>query len=221
MENIKFKLDEETIEIVLEKKKIKRLYLKVKKDGTILISAPVNASMDYIMDFLDSRKKWLKDKLQHVSGIRDKNRKVYFLGEEIDHTYTYSVEYSILFRDKILMLTGPQWNDEIFEHMKTAWYKQQARRILPEIAREVVMKYNFPQDVVFNVRKMKSRLGTCYSNRRMINLNSELIKMEIPVIEFIILHELCHLKQPNHGKRFYNLLTMLMPDWKKRKKRIF
>ncbi len=221
METIKFKLNEETIEILLEKKKIKRLYLKVKKDGTILISAPANASMDYIMDFLDSRKNWLKEKLQHVTCIKDKNRKVYFLGETIDHTYTYSSGYSVLFRDKILMFTGPKWDDEIFEYLKTAWYKQQARRILPEIAREVAMKYNFPQDVVFNVRKMKSRLGTCYSNRRMINLNSELIKMEIPVIEFIILHELCHIKHTNHGKGFYDLLTQLMPDWQERKKRIF
>ena len=221
MDSINFNIDGKDIEILIQRKKIKRLYLKVKKEGTILVSAPFKADMSYILDFLDRKKQWLKSKISQVHEQKQKNNKVFFMGEELDYVYVPAFEFSVFYEDDELIFTGPEWDDDIFNYMKSAWYKQQARRILPEIAREVVVKYNFPQDIVIKVRKMKARLGTCYSQRKLINLNTELIKMEIPVIEFVILHELCHIVHADHGKGFYELLTRLMPDWKERKKRIF
>jgi len=63
------------------------------------------------------------------------------------------------------------------------------------------------------VRKMKSRWGTCRTNGR-IMLNTELIKKRQELIDAVIIHELCHLKHPNHGKEFYALLENLMPEYK-------
>ena len=66
---------------------------------------------------------------------------------------------------------------------------------------------------------MKKRWGSC-SKQGAIILNTELIKAPSHCIDYVILHEMCHLKYFNHGKAFYNLLVKIMPDWEKRKKRL-
>jgi hypothetical protein len=60
---------------------------------------------------------------------------------------------------------------------------------------------------------MKSRWGSC-SKKGIITLSTELIKLPDIYIEYVIIHELCHLKHHNHGKEYYNLLSELFPAWK-------
>ena len=67
------------------------------------------------------------------------------------------------------------------------------------------------------IRSMKSRWGSC-SRKGIITLSTELIKLPDIYIEYVIIHELCHLKHHNHGKEYYNLLSELFPDWKKVRK---
>ncbi|HCU21026.1 MAG TPA: M48 family peptidase, partial [Bacteroidales bacterium] len=61
------------------------------------------------------------------------------------------------------------------------------------------------------------RWGSC-SNKGKITLSSELIRLSDRYIEYVIVHELCHLKQHNHGPKYYGLLSELYPDWKRARK---
>jgi predicted metal-dependent hydrolase len=65
---------------------------------------------------------------------------------------------------------------------------------------------------------MKSRWGSCHREKKVIVLNSDLIKTPKYCIDYVMLHELIHFKHRYHDKEFYNFLTSLMPDWKQRKK---
>ena len=67
---------------------------------------------------------------------------------------------------------------------------------------------------------MKSRWGSCKASNQHINLNLELIMTPIQCIEYVIMHELCHLKFSKHTKEFYQFLSIMMPDWKQRKNRL-
>jgi predicted metal-dependent hydrolase len=94
-------------------------------------------------------------------------------------------------------------------------YKKEAMIVIPEIISNVLIKFESqqfnPGGIIF--RKMKRRWGSC-STKGIITLSTELIKLADIYIEYIILHELCHLKHHNHSVKFYKLLSQLCPDWK-------
>jgi predicted metal-dependent hydrolase len=101
------------------------------------------------------------------------------------------------------------------------WYRSHAKVILHKrldncysIARRVGIPY---PDIHF--RRMKKRWGSC-SNSGKVLLNTELAKAPVHCIDYVIMHELCHLKLPQHGPEFYKLISKLMPDWEKRKERL-
>jgi predicted metal-dependent hydrolase len=85
--------------------------------------------------------------------------------------------------------------------------------LYPLISRQGVP---FPE---IKVRKMKRRWGSCQTNG-CITLNLRLIQASIPYIDYVMIHELCHLVEPNHSRRFYALLDALLPDWRGRRERL-
>ncbi|MCK9351542.1 MAG: M48 family metallopeptidase [Candidatus Paceibacterota bacterium] len=66
------------------------------------------------------------------------------------------------------------------------------------------------------IKNMRSRLGSC-SSLRNLNFASKLFSYPPEVIDYVVVHELCHLKEMNHSKRFYDLIAQTIPDWKERK----
>jgi len=72
---------------------------------------------------------------------------------------------------------------------------------------------------VARFQKMEKRWGSC-SRKGTIVLNTELAKASVPCIDYVLFHELCHLKFPHHGKEFYGLLARFVPDWRNWKERL-
>jgi predicted metal-dependent hydrolase len=94
-------------------------------------------------------------------------------------------------------------------------YKTEAQVVFPLLFKTAIKKFeseNFtPEGLV--IRSMKRRWGSC-SNKGLVTLSTELIKLPDPYIEYVIVHELCHLKHHNHSTRYYELLSELYPEWK-------
>ena len=100
------------------------------------------------------------------------------------------------------------------------WLKNYARTILKEVTEEYhkpLSKYKIKLPEI-EIRKMKSRWGSCLRGNNKIIYNLNLIKAPICCVEYVALHELSHMKYKNHDERFYNFMTIFMPDWKERKK---
>ncbi len=102
--------------------------------------------------------------------------------------------------------------DEAFvKRLLYAWYKNEALRVLPLLFNEVIEKFEDqhfkPSGLV--IRTMKRRWGSC-SSRGIVTLSTELIKLPDRYIEYVIIHELCHLRHHNHGSGYYRLLVGAM-----------
>ena len=99
------------------------------------------------------------------------------------------------------------------------WLKEMQTGTFNQISREIhqiFKKYDVEYPII-KVRYMTSRWGSCQSKRGVITLNSKLIEAPRNCIEYVVLHEFTHFIHPNHSKKFYDFVAMLMPDWKERK----
>ena len=95
---------------------------------------------------------------------------------------------------------------------------EKAKIIYPEIMNELVEKTKLiPKS--YRIRDIKYAWGSC-STKKNITLSLKLAGKERPLIEYVILHELCHLKYMNHSKDFWNLVETYMPDYKERRKKL-
>jgi len=104
------------------------------------------------------------------------------------------------------------------EKLLKDWYRKHAKKRFENYLTESFLfmkKHGIPYPHLV-VQEMKTRWGSC-SNSGRITLNLNLIKHSSLCIQYVIVHELCHLKYHNHSKDFYNLLKKVMPDWEKRK----
>ncbi|MBI5416694.1 M48 family metallopeptidase [Candidatus Poribacteria bacterium] len=102
------------------------------------------------------------------------------------------------------------------------WYRSRAEQMFDVITKRChkhLEKYGIKLPGI-DVKVMKLRWGSCIHTKGRIGLNPELIKAPSHCIEYVIVHEMCHLKYSNHTKHFYNFLFLVMPDWKKRKARL-
>ena len=112
-------------------------------------------------------------------------------------------------------------NPLIIRAMLEGWFKFIARTKLTDKFREILMKY---KDYGFTptgfvVRTMKKRWGSC-SSKGKIAISYDLIRLDEVYTEYVIIHELCHLKHHNHSANYYKLLSEVYPDWKKVRKEL-
>jgi len=105
--------------------------------------------------------------------------------------------------------------------MLDQWYLNRAEHIIRERLAHCHRRAHsegIPHPPV-TIRKMRARWGSCSEQGR-LTLNLELIKAPKDCIDYVIMHELCHLKEHHHGRRFWRLLKKLMPDYEKRRQRL-
>jgi predicted metal-dependent hydrolase len=204
----------------------KTLAISILADSSVIIRAPYRTSGKTIASLVQSKELWI---LKHTERIRSQptinNRgfaegdRHLFRGVELELRIHYSGKRSCLFRsDKIEISTPDQPK---VERILKDGYKAEAYKVFPEVLKRILHEketYGF-RVTALRLRTMKSRWGSC-SRKGVITLNTELIKLEDKFLEYVILHELCHLRHHNHGTGFYVLLSELYPSWKETRKEL-
>lgn len=100
------------------------------------------------------------------------------------------------------------------------WYKEKAKQVLAEQISRVIQKTPWvTEPPPFTVRAMKKQWGNCSPKARLL-LNTHLVKASKECIDYVILHELYHLVEHNHSKRFYKMMEQEMPNWLKVKRKL-
>jgi hypothetical protein len=212
--------------VTIIKKNVKNITLKVKTSGEVFLIAPFNASDEHINYILQKKQRWIEKKVEffkdftpithkekeYVSGedfkYLGKNYRLKVIESEQEEVKLESEYLEVYIKDKSNTLKK--------EKLINDWYNQEAKSKFLEIIEEF-NKITKKEIKSVKIRKMKTRWGSCNTNKSYINLNLELIKKPKKCIEYVILHELTHLIHPNHSKSFYNYLTLHMPDWSERR----
>lgn len=226
----KIQYGSKVIEFDIEFKDRKTLGIAVLPTRQVHVKAPLDASIEKIKEKIRKRATWiLKQQSFFLSFHPLTPPKKYISGE----THLYQgrrYRLKIIQADKndvklkygqLQVYTDEIKNSQRIEYLVRNWYDRKARRKLNEYAAPWIDKfatYNVaPKEVV--IRRMPNRWGSCSPKGRIL-LNSELIKAPKGCIEYVIVHELCHLIYPNHTAQFIHLLTTQMPDWEKWKDRL-
>ena len=212
----------------VHRKKVKNINLRIKPNMEIYISVPMNLHRDYIENFIRSKEEWIKSVLKKVEDVKEKqkgfeykNGEIYkFLGKEynlIVRTGNFNgVSLKNDAKSNIMIVTV---NENIFENIDEKkkimekWYFENAKKLFLKFVEKWLEILDEHVEKVA-IKPMKTRWGSCNYVKKYINLNTELIKRTPFEIEYVILHELTHLKYPNHGKGFYNYIERYMPNYK-------
>jgi len=175
-----------------------------------------------------SRLDWLKDQVKKAPIADPDPVKTYTTGEELlfkgNRCFLYVHQGNrsrvlVSGENQIHLVVKPGTDVYQREKLIHAWYRKELKQSIAM----VVAKWQPRMGVVvneFNVRKMKTRWGSCNINARRIWLNLALIKLADPFLEYVTVHEMVHLLEKNHNARFKNFMDQFIPDWKKFKKQM-
>jgi predicted metal-dependent hydrolase len=193
----------------------------------VIVRAPERTPARRINDLLLAKSGWiLKHIDKHKESINIDNDKlfqnegyVFYRGQKVNIILNASESVNVKMAGDSLVISLKNVSDKekafrIFEK----WFREQAVLIAERKLRELLDRlspYNFEVSG-FVVKSLKRRWGSCTSKGK-ITISSELIKLEDVYLEYVMIHELCHLRHHNHGKEFYRLLTELFPGWKLRR----
>ncbi len=207
----------------------KTLGIKVLPDSSIVVIAPNNSKLSDITKRVHSKIPWIiRQQLNFQSFHPFTPARKYvngeshlYLGRQYKLRVTKSKFDQIKFSAGQVFLTAKNTETAYLEDLLKSWYKKKAEKIFSEVVASSFEKFNrykIPYPTI-QIRYMKKRWGSCSPSGKII-LNPELIKAPKASIEYVVIHELCHLVQPNHTKAFLNLQEKIMPDWKKWKNRL-
>lgn len=175
----------EDITITVIKKRIKNMYLRIKKeDGSVLISAPYQMSDFRIRSFAEERIQWIRE---------------------------YRKKYETLKKEK-----------ENKEALSETEIKKR-KALLKAAVEKLVKKYEPLMQVDVSgvtIRRMKTRWGSCNVKTHHININLALYEKGPECLEYVVVHEMCHILEASHNQVFWGYMTKYYPDWKKVRTRL-
>lgn len=203
--------------------KAKNVRLKIGEGTRLEIVVPENYPLANVSELLHQKEKWILSKLQFMeelaaqkkAALDDAFTKIRYLGKDywvvviLDNSSPIRIEL----KEEKAYLTLPQNRDELIKQVIEAWYRWAARSLFEERVNLWAEKMHVSYNTIF-VKNQKTRWGSC-SRRKNLSFNLRIIMAPLEVVDYIIIHELAHLKEMNHSKRFWQVLEEYCPGYKK------
>jgi predicted metal-dependent hydrolase len=197
--------------------------MAVGPDLVLKVTIPRRFSERAARKFVDEKRQWVFRSI--ISQVRKRQRSfelrfedgayIPFLGEFYTlRVYIEPKRSSVVLQDDHMIVTVASG-----DRVKTAvenFYKKEARRVISDVvsfyAKKLGLKYKR-----ISIRDQQTRWGSCSSEGN-LNFSYRLVMAPLKVIDYVVVHELCHLTEMNHSKRFWSLVASVLPDFEKQKK---
>ena len=218
-------IDISGIDVQINKKNIKNIHLSVKPPlGKVVVSAPLLMSQKSIENFIRLNSGWIRKQQEKFVNQPRMSARQYVSGETY---YIWGKQYFLEFvpaakRDfkidgnKIVL----SMKENTTAGQRERFVREQFRKILTEQLERLIPKWEKTTGLYcnsFQTKYMMTRWGTCNSKAKRIWINLQMVEKPLECLEYVILHELTHLKISNHGKDFIANMDKYMPDWKDKK----
>lgn len=219
------------IDFAVVRRRRRTLEIAVEPDATVVVVAPMDARPEAIAEKVRKRAAWIRRQQRFFSKFMPRTPvRRYLAGEThlyLGRQYRLKVVQSgrpdvEMTRGFITVRTRERDRPEVTRRLVERWYHRQARSKFAERLEASLAR--FPDPEAFRpkgliVRRMDKRWGSLSPAGRLL-LNRRLIEAPVDAIDYVIVHELCHMAEPHHGAAFYRLLDRVMPDWTGRKGRL-
>jgi len=221
-------LDGRNVLYEFKRKKVKNINLRIRPDCSVYVSANSSISDSAIKEFLIKKSDFiLKALYEYAEIIRYRNSEhdyvtgesFRYLGKEL-RLVVIQGKNSVGSDGLNLALSVTDVKDiALKKKLIDKWYNMQCKMVSSEIIAETYRAFKKYNMVIpkLSLRDMVSRWGSCQPKRGVITLNKRLIEAPRNVFEYVVMHEFVHFLYSNHSNKFYEMLSVLMPDWKLRK----
>lgn len=207
----------------------KTMAIEVHPDGRVQVIAPFQTIPEVIQAKVEKRASWIAKQLRFFKGHSSvkyvhewiSGESIYYLGRQYRIKITEGNPSVKLSGKYLLIQVKDKTNKVKIESLVNTWYLEHARSKFQERI-ELLQPILDKESLILNelkIRKIGKRWGSCTSKRNII-LNIELIKVPVHCIDYVLIHEICHLKHHNHGSEFWGMLLKYCPDWAKIKEKL-
>jgi predicted metal-dependent hydrolase len=222
---------QERIDFSIRFSQRERLTISVHPDLSVTVDAPDDRPVNEVITRVKRRAGWIVRQRDFFERFKPEQPERRYVGGET-HIYLgrqYRLKLTEdnsgcvkLTRGYFVVRTRNPHDPVRVKRLLDKWYADHSRSaLLSRLSRcsELVRRFDVPSPDTVQFRRMSRRWGSCGKGGGIV-LNTELVKASVYCIDYVIVHELCHLKHPNHGREFYRLLEMCLPDWARRKERL-
>lgn len=207
-----------------------RIAIHVEPDGRVEVDAPTSAALADVVAAVRKRSRWIS---QHVSAAKARLAHVlpreYVSGESIHYLgRRYRLKVIVQadarpvakLRGAFVVVSVPEHDPGTIRYALDTWYRERAREVFAHRLAAVVVPLRWVrQQPPFRLQFMTRQWGSCSPSGR-LTLNPWLVAASREAIDYVLLHELCHLKHHNHSRNFYATLSQHLPDWEEIKVRL-
>lgn len=214
----------EVITYTIDKSIQNNLYISV-QNGEVVVSAPWYFSRNQIQEVVEEKKKWIMTKIKAYEGKTNKNnnensKTIPIWGEEfvVDICFQNRKKLNIIMRENHMKIALPNKykkvsKDELMKVLVEKIYKVLAKQMMEQTMEKTRILLGFAPEN-YEVEYMENTLGKCTQDKTIV-INPELMKYRPEIIEYVVLHEFCHLKYKTHTKGFYEMIKKFEPHYEK------
>jgi predicted metal-dependent hydrolase len=204
--------------VIRHSKRARRLHLEIEPYQGLTVVVPYRYRADGLDRLLLEKGRWILRKLEDIRkpeqlGADGKLARIPYLGEQLTVVWSDSVSSSPCRAENCLLLS--KGNSVDMTKIMKEWFRHEATSFIgqrtSEISRRIGAQYNH-----ITIRSQKTLWGSC-SAKRNLNFNWRLMMLSPEVIDYVIIHEVCHLKEMNHSAHFWQMVAAYCPQWWKHK----
>lgn len=226
-EQFSFFYDGKKYEYLIIKSKRKSISIFVEKDKKIVVKAPLYSSTTEVQKLVEKKADWIAKKTEEVKELqKDKPVHHYISGEVFYYRGKPLILNLIINQDRnrimvkkqagTLLVVSSTSESDVIKSAVIKWYRERAREVLQQ-------KVSYYQKFIgksvgdIRIKEQKSRWGSC-SNKGNLNFNWKILMAEDDIIDYLVVHELCHRLHMDHSKEFWDSVGKIIPDYKTKEK---